>query len=77
MSAEGVPSVDRDLDPRNQAGPGFENSANVEGSTLSCHSRTEVGAHFPLHLVDLPKRGHTLTDYAPGFVRISVVTNSL
>ena len=69
--------MDRDLDPRNQAGPGFENSANVEGSTLNVKLPPEVGAHFPLHLVDLPKREHTLTDYAPGFVRISVVTNSL
>ena len=26
------------------------------------------------NLVDLPKREHILTDYAPGFVRIGVVT---
>lgn len=31
----------------------------------------QVGAHLPLHLVDLPKREHTLTDSAPRLVRVS------
>jgi hypothetical protein len=28
----------------------------------------QVGAHLPLHLVDLPQRKHALANYAPGLV---------
>ena len=37
----------------------------------------KVGTHFALHLVDLPKGEHTLTDNKPGLVRIRVIAYDL
>ena len=37
----------------------------------------QIGAHLPLHLVDLPQRKHALSDDAPGLVGICVITHHL
>ena len=37
----------------------------------------EVGAHLPLHLVDLPEDVHTLTDDTPRLVGVSVIADDL
>jgi len=36
-----------------------------------------VGTHFLLHLIDLLKCKHTLTNDTLGLVRISIITNNL
>ena len=58
MSAEGVPPVDRDLDLRIELDPGLK-IQQCRG--IDVEPPLEVGAHLPLHLVDLPKSEHTLT----------------
>jgi hypothetical protein len=37
----------------------------------------EVRAHFALHLVDLAKGEHALTDDAPGLVGVGIITDDL
>ena len=37
----------------------------------------KVGTHIPFHLVDLPKRKHTLADNTPGHVGIWVIADDL
>ncbi len=39
--------------------------------------KLQAGTHFLLHLADLLKCKHTLTNDTPGLVRISIVTNNL
>jgi hypothetical protein len=37
----------------------------------------EVGAHLPLHLVDLLEAKHLLCNYAPRMVRVCVIADDL
>ena len=37
----------------------------------------QIGAHLVLHLVDLPKGEHALTNDTPGFVGICVIADDL
>ena len=49
----------------------------LERAGLDVELPFEVGAHFPLHLINLPKGKHTLTDDAPGLVRIGIIADDL
>jgi hypothetical protein len=49
----------------------------LEGAGLNVQLPLKVGAHLPLHLVDLPQSEHTLTNDAPGLVRVGVIADDL
>jgi hypothetical protein len=49
----------------------------LECARLDIELPLQVGTHLPLHLVDLPKDKHTLTDNTPRLVRISVIAYDL
>lgn len=48
-----------------------------EHTGLDVELPLEVGAHFPFHLVDLPKGKHALIDNAPGPIGVGVITYDL
>jgi len=49
----------------------------LECAWLDIELPLKVGTHLALHLVDLPKGKHTLTDDTPRLVRIHVITYDL
>ena len=49
----------------------------LECAGLDIELPLQVGTHLPLHLVDLPKGKHTLTDDTPRLVRVSVIAYDL
>jgi hypothetical protein len=49
----------------------------LQGTGLDIELPLEVRAHLPLHLVDLPKGEHTLTDDTPGLVGVGVIAYDL
>jgi hypothetical protein len=49
----------------------------LERAGLDVELPFQVGTHFALHLVNLPKGKHTLTNDAPGLVGISIIADDL
>ena len=60
----------------------FEIPLNHELKFLECVGLDvelpfQVGAHLSLHLVNLPKGKHTLTDDTPGLVGVGIIADDL
>ena len=49
----------------------------LESAGLDVELPFQIGTHLALHLVNLPKGEHTLTDDTPGFVGICVIADDL
>jgi hypothetical protein len=49
----------------------------LERAGLDVELPLQVGTHLALHLVNLPKGKHTLTNDAPGLVGISIIADDL
>ena len=49
----------------------------LECAGLDVKLPLKVGAHLTLHLVDLPKGKHALTNDTPGLVRVSIIADNL
>jgi hypothetical protein len=49
----------------------------LEGAGLNVELPLEVGTHLTLHLIDLPKGEHALTDNAPGLVGVGIIAYDL